>query len=109
MTTDATDWTWTRYRRGPIMTDPKPSDEKAAECVDAFKRLGEGAEELGKYLNVDAQKRPDDGGRPADMTLRDYFAAKAMQGLMEEYDGDNSEWLTTESYRIADGMLIARK
>ncbi len=49
------------------------------------------------------------------MTLRDYFAAKAMQGLIlnEAEDGaigtDNVEAALAQlSYRIADAMLAAR-
>jgi hypothetical protein len=40
------------------------------------------------------------------MTLRDYFAAKAMQSLIEKYthDGDVSR----NAYKIADAMLQAR-
>jgi len=49
----------------------------------------------------------------AGMTLRDYFAAKAMQGYLasfaggETIDGPNSaaEW----AYRYADAMLRARE
>lgn len=41
------------------------------------------------------------------MTLRDYFAAKAMQGLIEEY-GWNDESLAKQSYDVADAMLKAR-
>ena len=40
------------------------------------------------------------------MTLRDYFAAKAMQGLVA-----NGDWLrdaAAEAYAIADAMLAAR-
>ncbi|HGI8195154.1 TPA: hypothetical protein ACJT77_004530 [Citrobacter freundii] len=44
------------------------------------------------------------------MTLRDYFAAKAMQGRLS-----NPDWLcsddrtATEAYQIADAMLRARE
>lgn len=44
------------------------------------------------------------------MTLRDYFAAKAMQGRLA-----NPDWLcsddrtATEAYQIADAMLRARE
>jgi hypothetical protein len=46
------------------------------------------------------------------MTLRDYFAAKAMQGYLSD-----SEWLAEVSpqgtaeaaYRVADAMLRARE
>lgn len=47
------------------------------------------------------------------MTLRDYFAAKAMQGLLELAPKDKQQWtnkLTAETaYKMADAMLEARK
>jgi hypothetical protein len=47
------------------------------------------------------------------MTLRDYFAAKAMQGLLAAQTGewniyDHYHELADESYRVADEMMIAR-
>ena len=42
------------------------------------------------------------------MTLRDYFAAKAMQGLLKEL-GWNDDSLAKQSYEVADSMLKARK
>ena len=41
------------------------------------------------------------------MTLRDYFAAKAMQALIDN-DGLFSE-IPTQAYSIADAMLKARE
>lgn len=55
-----------------------------------------------------------DGVRPSGfdngMTLRDYFAAKAMTGLLTaEIVGEYSnEHVAEISYRIADAMLLAR-
>lgn len=50
------------------------------------------------------------------MTLRDYFAAKAMQGLMHNYDIcdflEHKDWLediSITSYQIADAMMKARE
>lgn len=41
------------------------------------------------------------------MDLRDYFAAAAMQGLIEpRMDG---KWLTHRAYEYADAMMEARK
>ena len=45
------------------------------------------------------------------MSLRDYFAAKAMQSVIDQQDVfrgevDNTAWL---AYRIADAMLKARE
>lgn len=49
---------------------------------------------------------PDEGSYG--MTLRDYFAAKAMHALLMtgDWTGDS---LTSEAYRFADAMLAARK
>ena len=44
-----------------------------------------------------------------DMTLRDYFAAKAMQSMVQR---DGSAYLYTisqESYKIADAMIEERE
>lgn len=54
-------------------------------------------------------------GHEAGMTLRDYFAAKAMQGLMTACDNDGT-WTATgisdevakNAYEVADAMLAAR-
>ena len=45
------------------------------------------------------------------MTLRDYFAAKAMQGLVENanWRGMPEDALAKESYKLADAMLKARE
>jgi hypothetical protein len=47
------------------------------------------------------------------MTLRDYFAAKAMQGAMAAYAGPHNGFpgyaeLARDSYKQADAMLAAR-
>ncbi len=46
----------------------------------------------------------------AGMTLRDYFAAKAMQGMLAESGGgaSSNEDLAEFAYHIADAMLKAR-
>jgi hypothetical protein len=64
----------------------------------------------------------DDASRPAfptpahnlqndGMTLRDYFAAKAMQGLVENanWRGMPEDALAKAAYNMADAMLKARK
>ena len=56
----------------------------------------------------------DDSMMPG-MTLRDYFASMAMQGLLSTgcYFGDTnkniSKIVSKESYEIADAMMGARK
>lgn len=51
------------------------------------------------------------------MTLRDYFAAKAMQGWLSSYgpddkhpatDGNDADLVAQRSYAMADAMLAAR-
>jgi len=51
------------------------------------------------------------------MGLRDYFAAKAMQGMMSDPDHQLGAWdnyvdwhknLTSQAYQIADAMMKAR-
>ena len=51
---------------------------------------------------INSQRTGHDG-----MDLRDYFAAKAMQGLLRE----NNQHITVakEAYQIADEMLKARE
>jgi hypothetical protein len=43
------------------------------------------------------------------MTLRDYFAAKAMQGLLAGTKTGNTSVLAKDSYKMADAMLKARE
>ena len=45
------------------------------------------------------------------MTLRDYFAAAALQGLMAEYDPEDEleHHIAKWSYKAADAMLKARE
>lgn len=43
------------------------------------------------------------------MTLRDYFAAKAMQGLLAGTTTSDVEIITRDSYKVADAMLKARE
>ena len=44
------------------------------------------------------------------MSLRDYFAAQAMNGIIAEANPSNAtDWVAVESYAIADAMLSARE
>jgi hypothetical protein len=55
----------------------------------------------------DAVKDPFDR---SGMSLRDYFAAKAMQGMLSEPSlRATPEEFATESYNVADAMLKARE
>ncbi len=43
------------------------------------------------------------------MTLRDYFAAAAMQGYLSKNDIQNWAEIASDSYSMADAMMEARK
>ena len=43
------------------------------------------------------------------MTLRDYFAAKAMHALMVKKQSQTPAYVCQEAYHMADVMLKARK
>jgi hypothetical protein len=43
------------------------------------------------------------------MTLRDYFAAKAMQGMMVDVYEPNCDYIAKTAYEMADAMLKARE
>ena len=80
------------------------------ENPSAFPRLtalyGNCADESKIVVHYDAES--DDG-----MTLRDYFAARALQGWYSETGGlpheDNLSGYAAHFYRMADAMLKARK
>ena len=56
---------------------------------------------------TDRNAGPASGG----MTLRDYFAAAAMQGMLASPDGGPSDWqkVADAAYYAADAMLAARE
>ena len=43
------------------------------------------------------------------MTLRDYFAAKAMQAMVSLGSEGDPEWTAKDAYRMADAMLKTRE
>ncbi|MEB6539633.1 hypothetical protein MXM81_11095 [Serratia plymuthica] len=45
----------------------------------------------------------------AGMTLRDYFAGKAMQSIPLSLDKNEQQLIANAAYRMADAMLEARK
>jgi len=57
-------------------------------------------------INTDGPAFPEEFGCDPGMTLRDYFAAKAMQACF--VDDTNVHGTATLAYRIADAMLEAR-
>lgn len=59
------------------------------------------------------KKRKEGGDVMGALTLRDYFAAKAMQGELASQDPteayNNFDALAVLAYRVADAMLKARE
>lgn len=51
-------------------------------------------------------EKPQNPSAFTEMTLRDYFAAKAMQGMCKIYD---AELTSKKAYEIADAMLKQRE
>jgi len=43
------------------------------------------------------------------MTLRDYMAAKAMQGMMHDVDQPHCDYIAQKAYQTADAMLKAKE
>lgn len=58
-----------------------------------------------------AAKKPENPPAGEAMTMRDYFAAKAMQGMLAENGGGamNNDDLADWAYVLADAMLKARE
>ena len=56
---------------------------------------------------TDRNAGPASGG----MTLRDYFAAAALQGILSSPDGGPDDWqrVADAAYYAADAMLAARE
>jgi hypothetical protein len=54
----------------------------------------------------------EENGSPNGITIRDYFAAAAMQGFVSSYprgDSASADLIAGDSYTMADAMLTARK
>jgi len=51
---------------------------------------------------------PDGLGKKG-MTLRDYFAAKAMQAIISSHDNTTLDFVSGKAYQYADAMLKARE
>jgi hypothetical protein len=51
------------------------------------------------------------GGFARDMTLRDYYAGRAMQGLIArtDWDLDEPDFYSNWAYEMADAMLTERE
>ena len=63
-------------------------------------------------MNNEQQAFPDGLLNQDGMTLRDYFAAKAMQGMLAActgWSGADQDRLAKTSYKMADAMLKARE
>jgi polyhydroxyalkanoate synthesis regulator protein len=54
------------------------------------------------------KKRKEGGDVMGTMTLRDYFAAKAMQGLLASEVNASLKVFAKQAYAVADEMMEAR-
>lgn len=66
----------------------------------------------GPAFPVDWETFNRSNGHPAGMTLRDYFAAKALQAIVtdaEHWANLTPESIAAAAYRQADAMLKARQ
>ena len=57
---------------------------------------------------INAPAFPDGLGKKG-MTLRDYFAAKAMQGMMIDNSQPECDYIAAIAYKMAEAMLKARE
>lgn len=79
-----------------------------ALAIAAVSWIGEGPEREAAYIQARAAAV---GG----MSLRDYFAAKAMQAILNaavsagDSTPDDAATISTSAYRMADAMLAARE
>ena len=72
------------------------SERKRANSQPAFPLHNHGAQTLGMHLSG--------------MTLRDYFAARAMAADMTDGIHENDfAWAAARAYKVADAMLKARE
>ena len=78
-----------------------PQDYKHTEVVTRMQQLGEISTE--QLLECTKQLRG--------ISVRDYFAAKAMQGMVSaEFAGNvTTDYWAEEAYKVADAMLKARQ
>jgi hypothetical protein len=58
------------------------------------------------YVNIDGETHDV---QFKGMTLRDYFAAKAMQGMMVDVEQPRCDYIADIAYEMADAMLKARE
>lgn len=66
--------------------------------------------ELDKELAAYTSWKDKHGGFAKDMTLRDYFASRVLQGVCATLvAGDNPDAIPAFAYELADLMLEARK
>ena len=70
-----------------------------------MKKINDGGPAFPRNGHPDKNDLPSIG-----MSLRDYFAAKAMQGLLTNHNlkGAKSLHISKDAYQIADAMIEAR-
>ena len=78
------------------------------EFYETVQRQQEWEEQMKSNTGGSAFPRPGDFNPQMGMTLRDYFAAKAMQAMTNRFEA-NEGLLAIYSYKVADAMLKARE
>jgi len=73
------------------------------------KETGGPAFAQGGFLSAAGQNFTSEGYGGTGMTLRDYFAAKAIASIPLALDNGEQQVISTAAYRMADAMLEARK
>jgi hypothetical protein len=88
----------------------RPLPEVCEKCEHAMNSIDDGGPAFGvpgmEFKNMNGKSAVI--APQAGMTLRDYFAAKAMQSLIQLAECSSAEEEAKEAHRIADAMLAAR-
>lgn len=60
-------------------------------------------------LEMDGSAEYEPKAHPGNLTVRDYFAAKAMEAFIVKSDGTDAAIIPAVAYKVADAMLKARE
>lgn len=70
-----------------------------------------------RYTQADEPAFPAPGGHHSGMTMREYYAAVALQGMLgagaqpntNNQGGRNWDWIAKEAFEVADAMITEAK
>ncbi len=86
-----------------------------ADAAKELRRLDPGISDIKDggpafpHTVVDNSTNFDPDVNHSGLSIRDYFAVKAMQGMMHDVTNPNGEAIAEWAYRVADAMLRARE